>query len=307
MEKLPILLITYKRLGTTKQVLDSIKVYRPDQLFLFSDGPKDVESDLNKIQAVRGYIDNFVDWPCSVQKMYKTKNIGCKYGPQSAITWFFENVEQGIILEDDTVPNESFYIYCRILLEFYRNDFRIWNIAGTKLENHQLQTNVSYRFSKFPHTWGWATWANRWKAHVNNLPNLKKDADSPLILNCFPNKNIIKEWKQKALVSLDDELDAWDYLWSFRVLMNGGLSISPNKNLVSNIGFGEDATHTFVDAKNSIVKTEKLDFPLVHPRIILPDIQKDIAFFEEYFNWKTLTSKLKISHIIAVIRNRLGF
>jgi hypothetical protein len=303
--KIPILLITYKRIDTTIKVLASISKYKPERLYLFSDGAKSQSKDIEKVALVRTYLKSHIDWDCEVQEFFSDENLGCKYGPQQAISWFFENEKMGIILEDDTVPNISFYQYCEELLIKYQNDLRIWNIGGTKMDEIQSSTNESYRFSKFPHTWGWATWSDRWTAHIKSLPQLMEDSISPNLNFIFPNNAIVTNWKNNAKVSFLEDLDAWDYLWSFRVLMSGGLSTAPNRNLVSNIGFGEDATHTN-SKKLVIITTEEIKLPLRHPNVILANINQDILFFESYFNWKPLSKKLTIKHIWAVLKSRFN-
>lgn len=301
--KTPILLISYKRLNTVVKVLESIANYKPEKLYLFSDGPKSLSEDNNKILKVREYLKSNITWDCEVLEFFNDKNLGCKYGPQEAISWFFKHEEMGIILEDDTVPDKSFYGYCEELLTTYKNDQRIWNIGGSKMDKNTIDDKESYRFSRFPHTWGWATWADRWSKHIETLPELMKDANHATLDNIFPNAAIVKNWKQKAKISYVDELDAWDYLWSFRVLLNGGLSTAPSKNLISNIGFGEEATHTF--SKDADIKiTEQIKLPLIHPSVILPNTKKDVAFFEHYFNWKPLSKKIRFRHIMAVIKSR---
>lgn len=304
-DKSPILLITYKRLETTKLVLQSIREYAPKDLFLFSDYGKS-EEDKIKVNKVREYLLKHIDWECKVHTFFSETNLGCRYGPQDAVSWFFKNQEQGIILEDDTVPNLSFYNFCTDLLNKYKTDLRIWNIGGTNtyLQNFEDHKTHSYHFSKFPHTWGWATWANRWNQHINSLSTFEEDANNLAAKETFKNPAIYKYWKEKALSSYKDQLDAWDYIWSFRVLMNNGLSIVPSENLVSNIGFGSDATHT--ENKNAIIKESKtLEYPLKHPTVILPCVKLDQQFLEETFNWKTLAQKLQPTHLIKSFSGRL--
>jgi hypothetical protein len=304
MEKLPILLITYKRLDTTKKVFASIKEYKPERLYLFSDGAKSISKDQEKVALVRDFLKSNIDWDCEVQEFFSKTNLGCKYGPQQAISWLFNHEEKGIILEDDTVPAKSFYPYCEELLIKYQNDLRVWNIGGTKMDIIPNLDKNSYRFSKFPHTWGWATWADRWNKHIELLPTLIEDGNYSNLNHLFPNSIIVANWKQKASISFLDKLDAWDYLWSYRILISGGLSTTPNKNLISNIGFGEDATHT--NSKNvNIIGTEEITLPLTHPKSQLPSIERDVLFFENYFNWKPWLQKLKVRHILAVLKSRL--
>ncbi|WP_375324228.1 hypothetical protein [Flagellimonas sp. GZD32] len=232
------------------------------------------------------------------------KNLGCKYNPQSAITWFFENEEKGIILEDDCLPSLSFFRYCQELLNRYENDLRVWGISGTNLQPN-IQVPYSYYFSNYFMTWGWATWRNRWQQHLKELPNLNLYFNDPVMQNKLPSKIANQRLLNYVKNSFEDKLDAWDYLWIFSCMANNGLLATPSKNMIQNIGFGEDATHTFGNSRNQVTEVE-IDFPLEHPLVISTNNTIDQSFYKNVFRWKTVLEKIKDpNHIKAFIHARL--
>ena len=307
MSKLPILLISYKRLDTTKKVMNSIKSYKPKEIYLFSDGPKTLKKDNDKVNDVRKYLEQAIDWDCSIKKMFSFKNLGCKFGPQSAITWFFENVDKGIILEDDCVPTPDFYTFCEVLLTRFENDLRIFNICGNKIAPNTFETESGYYFSKIAYNWGWATWANRWELHLENLKVMPELFQKEEIKNILPNKSHIKNFEKFVMDSLENRLDAWDYQWRFSILTNNGLSIMPSNNLIEYVGFGEESTHTSSSEDSTIPReTSKINWPLNHPTAIVPNSIVDNYILSDIYNWKSLSEKLTFKHISESLKSRLN-
>jgi hypothetical protein len=238
--KTPILFIIFNRPDTTQQVFDAIRQAQPKQLFVAADGPReDKPSEAPKCQQTRDIIKQ-VDWQCEVRTLFQEKNLGCGPGPATAITWFFENVEEGIILEDDCLPSADFFIFCEVLLDYYRDNKKIMHISGDNFQYDRRRGKGSYYFSAWAdcHAWGWATWRRAWK-HFD--------------FYC---------------TSAEHRRTVWDWQWGVSVRNNGGLAIVPNINLVSNIGVGSDATHTLGPARYSNVPTQTLELPLVHPKTI---------------------------------------
>ena len=302
--KTPVLVISYKRKQGLKQVIESVKKYAPDRVYLFSDGPKN-KQELALVSEVRDFLLNEIDWNCEIKTNFSQVNLGCKYGPQTAISWFFENEDQGIILEDDTVPVPSFYPFVEKLLSKYKSDLRVWNIGGTnRLEEETEEVSDSYFLSRFAYTWGWATWADRWKSHLSQLPSFLEDSDN-LRRSNTTHQAIVDNWVNMATVSYKDELDAWDYLWSLRVFMNHGLSVVPKNNLINYEGYGPEATHT---KSSTAVKHQyparELKLPLRDPNNLVPNSYYDKKLFEEIFNWKPFYKKLKPAYLLRVVESR---
>jgi len=160
----PVLFLVYKRPDTTRQVFEAIRQAKPPRLYVAADGPKkNVPGEAEKVKQVREIISNGVDWDCEVKTLFRDENLGCKYGPVEGINWFFKNEEEGIILEDDTLPSQSFFWFCQELLERYKDDTRIMVISGDNFQNGITRGTCSYYFSRYNHIWGWASWRRAWK------------------------------------------------------------------------------------------------------------------------------------------------
>lgn len=280
----PILLIIFNRPECAKRALLAIKKMLPTKLYIAADGPRpDNASDLEKCIETRKVTD-LINWPCEVKTFFRDENLGCGKGPSFAISWLFENEESGIILEDDCIPDPTFFLFCRDLLAKYQDDSQVMHISGT---NHNpsfvRNEDYSYYFSKVGHSWGWASWRRAWNHFDYSMKNLDEILEKKYFNDLFPNYLVRKYFKRKFTQTFNNEIiGVWDYQWEFSRLINSGLSITPTKNLIRNIGFGEDATHTFSEV-NTIadVVVEKMEFPLKHP----PFIIKDGVAENRYFSW----------------------
>jgi hypothetical protein len=275
--KPPILFIVFNRLFSTIEVFNSIKKFKPTKLYIASDGPRlDNNHDASEVIAIRDYLIANIDWDCELKTLFREKNLGCKYAVSEAINWFFDNEECGIILEDDCLPNESFFLFCQELLVKYKDDLRIWHISGNNFQNSIIRGNSSYYFSKFSHIWGWATWANRWKKYDVELSNFDFLLKLNGLRDILENKQEIDYWEKIFRDLSNLEIDTWDYQWTYTVWVNNGLSILPNKNLISNIGFGQGATHTTdLYSLHSNLPRQDLSFPLIHPLFVFKNKQAD--------------------------------
>lgn len=276
----PVLFLTFNRFDTTKKVFAEIKKAKPKQLFLASDGPRN-EKEKKVVQEIRNYLLKNITWDCKVKKLFREKNLGCKYAVSSAIDWFFENVEQGIILEDDCLPSQSFFRFCQEMLEKYKDDERIMQISGTNVQG-KTKIEESYFFSKCFNAWGWATWKRAWKFYdvemkdweeMNSLSKKTNSKDFPF--QNFFGKRILKRIKKGTL-------DTWDYQWIFSCLLNGSFCIIPRFNLITNIGFLM-GTHTTNYKNSKSLKRFDLPFPLKGNNLFLENMRykKD---FSSFFN-----------------------
>ncbi len=230
----PILFIVFNRPETTRQVLAKLKAIQPRQLFVAADGPrKGHYSDEIACKAVRDLVEA-IDWPVEVYTLFREENLGCGRAVSGAIDWFFDHVESGIILEDDCLPDLTFFPFCDNLLTKYRDDARIMHISGTSLTSCSAD-NDSYYFSKYEHIWGWATWKRAWSLYDFELKNYKDDT-----------RELITNASKKYMLDKIKGGDyfTWDYQWHFCLLLYGGICITPNISLVENIGYGTDSTHT---------------------------------------------------------------
>ena len=258
----PILFLVFNRPDTTKKVFESIKAVKPSRLYISCDGARlDNDNDKEKIKEVKEILKN-IDWECQVYKRFRNKNLGCKLAVIDGINWFFDQEEEGIILEDDTLPSNSFYNFCEFMLEKYRENKVVMHIGGYK-PPHIGRDNFSISFTRATHIWGWATWKDRWKYYKGDLTNVKMLKLLPEF-EYFTKKSKVRK-RIKILEQINNKkLDTWDYQWNFAVRTNSGLAIRPNVNLVRNIGIGHiDATHT----KKNIKESESEEFNMNNLRL----------------------------------------
>jgi hypothetical protein len=280
-----VLLVIFNRPDTTRLVFEAIRKARPPRLYIAADGPRPhVEGDEVKCMEAR-MIQYEVDWECEVKTMYSETNLNCGIGPSSAFTWFFEHEEEGIILEDDCLPSQSFFWFCQELLTLYRNDTRIMHIGGNNfLRGWQHDPDYSYYFSRSGHIWGWATWRRAWQKFDYKLTFYDEVKRSKYFDNFFlnPIEKIYRLRKFDKTVTAA-RVDWWDYQWDFARYVNSGLSIVPKYNLVRNLGFGENATHTQNgNNMNAKLQAQEITFPLQHPPFIIRDFTSDKKYFKDF-------------------------
>lgn len=292
--EIPIVFMIFNRPDTTRRVFEMVRSIRPKQLLVIADGPRlDRSGDAEKCAMVRAIVDE-VDWPCEVVKNFSESNLGCKSRVSSGLDWAFEIVEEAVILEDDCLPNGSFFNFCEKLLALYRNDERIMHIGGTNVQFGRTRGDGSYYFSRKAHVWGWATWRRAWKHYDVSMRNFPLYRDSHAIGNIVPNKKMQQVMLRDFTMTYENRIDTWDYQWTFAMHQQNALSIIPNVNLVSNIGFGNNATHT-ADPGNPFanVPVAQLD-TLLHPTFVIPDMVADEYTFrlENPPQFKQLLNKL---------------
>jgi hypothetical protein len=273
----PILFLVFNRPETTARVFDAIRAARPRQLFIAADGPRaDRAGEAERCQQVRK-IATAVDWPCETRTLFRQDNLGCKRAVSSAIDWFFEQVEEGIVLEDDCLPDPTFFILCDELLRRYRDDNRVMCITGDNFIAQKWKGQPSYYFSRYTHIWGWASWRRAWSHYRVDMDDLSRSDIVAALRNTGNFRaSVARHWADLLCRVRDGEIDTWDYQWAFAVWRHAGLVCTPRSNLVSNIGFGAGATHTTdPEARHAKLAMEPLHFPLIHPTDVLPMIDAD--------------------------------
>ena len=273
----PILLIVFNRPDTTLKVFDSIKKVKPKKLYVAGDGPRyNKYEDKNKTEQVRE-ICKSINWPCELKTLFRDENLGCKYAVSSAINWFFKNEEEGIILEDDTLPSKSFFEFCTFFLNLYRNEKVIWHIGGYKPKEIK-KDNFSITFTRATHIWGWATWRDRWQHYDVERTIQRNDLDLLKKYEYFRGRRKTNK-RVKILENLfNGKINTWDYQWNLCVRIHSGLSVRPNVNLVENIGLNHnDATHKFKKADEN--KSFEINIKnLTLPPWILPNRELENIF-----------------------------
>ena len=277
----PLRLIIFNRPDLTMRTFSTIRQQRPERLFIVADGPRPQHpTDSDLCIKSRAIVEN-IDWPCIVYRNYSTSNLGPKLRISSGLTWVFDHVEEAIILEDDCVAHEDFFRFCELLLEKYKHDTRIWTITGNNFQNYNVRGDGSYYFSKYCTSWGWATWRRAWKNYQGSIPFWRDWSTSEDWHMKTPDKIEREYWSNIFnLVENNPPWDAWDYPWQACVWHQGGLCATPNINLVSNVGFGLDATHTKSFSSNlANTKTGEIG-EIIHPTNIEQDIVADRYLFD---------------------------
>jgi len=271
----PILLLIFNRPHQTRRVFNAVRETAPRNLFIAGDGPRpDKAEDEEAVTKTRAVVSD-VTWDCHVKTLFREENLGCHRAVSGAIDWFFENVDEGIILEDDCLPDQSFFRFCQELLERYRNDTRIMHISGNNFQYSRQNFLYSYYFSVFPHIWGWASWKRAWAFYDRQMSNWPEAMGKGFLENLFPDSHARSYWRKILQDTFDKKIDTWDYQWAFSCWTQNGLSLLPTVNLVSNIGFGITSTHTSKATRYTSISSQPISFPLLHPPFIIRDTQAD--------------------------------
>lgn len=279
----PILFIVFNRPEFTMRVFQEIKKQKPKTLFIAADGPrKNNEEDGLKCKLTREKVLSAIDWDCEVKTLFRDSNQGCGKAVSGAIDWFFQNVEKGIILEDDCLPNRSFFNFCENLLDRYKENDEIFAISGVNFQDKTIG-KASYFFSKYLYVWGWATWRRAWDNYDFSLSGLESFKKKEKIKRIDKRENFRKYWHSIFERVANREIDSWDYQLVFSSWNSDGMTIVPNKNLVSNIGFGREATHTIELGPLANIPTEEI-VSIKHPDKITRNKRADDYISSEIYN-----------------------
>lgn len=278
--KTPIAFLIFNRPDTTEKVFTRIREAKPSKLLVVADGPRlDRIGEAQKCALTRAIIDR-VDWECEVMTNYSDINLGCKRRVSSGIDWVFQQVEEAIILEDDCLPDLSFFRYCEELLERYRDDNRIMFISGDNFQFGRKSTTDSYYFSRCinntPPIWGWATWRRAWQYYDVDLKLWETIQDDDWLDDILGDPKVVTTWKQRFQSIYDNSFDTWDFQLVFACWTQSRLIIQPNVNLISNIGYGAEATHSktlLTEFANMPVKA--MSFPMQHSEFMIRDSKAD--------------------------------
>jgi hypothetical protein len=281
--KTPILFLAFNRPNHTKRVFEKIRLSKPSRLYVAIDGAREGhDGEAEAVEEVKKIILNGIDWKCEVKTLFSEVNLGCKHAVSNAIDWFFDREDEGIILEDDCLPSESFFWFCEELLLKYRNDERVGMIGGFNFLEAKANCNDSYWFTRATPIWGWATWATRWKNYydveASDWPAIRDAGLAYAMIRDAANERDFTQGMNKVY---EGQVDTWDAQWTLSCLSQNRLSIVPSKNLISNIGFDALATHT--KGKNSFLENTEIfeiNFPLIHPKWMVENYSYDVKVKE---------------------------
>lgn len=300
----PVLLLIFNRPDTTQLVFNEIRKAKPKQLFIAADGPrKDHLEDAILCQKTRAIIDQ-VDWDCKVTTLFRNENLGCKIGVSSAIDWFFSQVDAGIIVEDDRVPNQSFFWFCQELLQYYRNDTRILMISGTNYFFNTIEMDETYYFSRTYGIGAWATWRRAWTLYDINMSGWSRFNSEKYLEEIYNDKKIVRYFQVPLQMTYLNLINTWDYQWVYTCIRNNGLAICPKYNLISDIG--TLGVHMQNGSRFHFMPVKELDVEkIIHPNFVIPNFNLDKKCFKILLRDHSLPNKIlgKFNRIINFLLN----
>ena len=271
----PVAIFAFNRPDLTKRVHDVISQLRPRSLFLIADGPRSHQTgDQDLCNRVRRILLN-IDWDCTFETDFSSYNMGCGRRMSSGLDWLFDQVESAIILEDDCLPSPEFFYFCREMLDYFRNDTRVGTIAGTNIAATYESFAPSYLLSRYPQAWGWATWRRSWQHYDFDLLQLDRVKESGFLAAALGSSKLEKFWLERLDEVRAGTVDTWDYQLCLTSFSQSWSNVVPSVNLVSNIGFGPDATHTTAPSEMADLPVRPLSWPIKHPEFFVDDSRFD--------------------------------
>jgi len=279
-----ILLVFFNRPGTFEKVFRAVKEARPSRLFLYQDGPRGAK-DMPGIEACRRIAED-IDWECDVKHLYQERNYGCDPSGYISQKWAFSMADKCIVLEDDSVPTQSFFPFCKEMLDRYEHDERVWMVAGFNSDEQTKDVAGDYFFTSVFSIWGWASWKrviDTWDADYRFM-------DDPQTLRQLRQLIAQRQLRPDFLKMCADHKASgkayYETIFWPSMLLNSGLAIMPTRNQINNIGAIEDSTHfstlnTMPAALRRIFTMKRIEqsFPLIHP----PHIIEHVAFKERVY------------------------
>jgi hypothetical protein len=277
-----IAMFLFNRPVLTARVFAEVRRARPSRLLLVADGPRD-EQERARCDRAREAVEQ-VDWDCEVSRNYSDGNLGCRQRMSSGIDWVFGRVDEAILLEDDCLPDPSFFRFCSELLDRYRGDERVMMISGDNFQQGHRRTTHSYYFSRIPHIWGWATWRRAWRYFDDRLRKWRDLRDDHFLDCLFDHPQFARAYRRIFDETAAGRIDTWDHQWAFAFWQQNGLCVLPETNLITNLGFGPDATHTRNAASaDAAIPTAPIRFPLEHPPAIAACAKADQFTLDRIF------------------------
>jgi len=299
----PVLVLAFNRPDTTIKVFDAIREVRPKSIYFAVDGARaDRPDERQSVSAVHRLAET-IDWDCNVRTMFRAKNLGCKIAVSEAISWFFDHVESGIVLEDDCVAHPSFFLFAAELLDRYRDDERVCMISGDNFQLGRQRSPYSYYPSRFTHIWGWASWRRAWRLYDHAMSRWPQQRNAGWLQTYLGDAQAAHYWTRVFDATHGEHNSSWAYRWTYSAWTNDALTLIPEVNLVSNIGFGDRATHT-VNKRNrfAALPLEPIGMPLRHPPELIRNEMADEftqkTMFRRPAMWKRIGSR-----VLRTLRN----
>lgn len=301
----PVVMIIFNRPDTTDRVFAEVARARPRTLLVIGDGPRETHPGEAELCATTRRVIDQVNWPCNVLTNYADRNMGCRQRVASGLSWVFETVEEAIILEDDCVPEPSFFRFCDELLAHYRTDESVMMISGDNFQQGKLRGQASYYFSRYCHVWGWASWRRAWRHYDVEMSDWPEVRNSALLGEVLDDRGQVRRWSKNFDIIHSGVVDTWDVQWMYACWRQRALTIIPNTNLVTNIGFGVAATHTKNETDRfAALPVQPMKFPLQHPSTILRHAEAD-QFTERTMFHPSWTARMQRAIQKAATRLRM--
>lgn len=280
MSKLPILILTFNRVNHFQKLFSKIRSYQPRKIYISSDGPRN-NSDLKNILKIRSILDQKIDWDCRIIRLYENSNLGLKKKVNKSLNFFFQKESMGIILEDDCIPNKSFFKFCEIILNKYKNEKKISMLTGTNLHKQNfIPKKITYYFSQYYNIWGWATWADRWNETKFQLKHFKTSSTKVSKIKKLKNYN---RWLYRTFKNHQNKNTSWAIEWFYNCLQKETYVIVPEVNLITNIG--ESGTHSLPFEKRNLFLKNYEFSSIVHRKYIEYDFNYDYLTFKKNINF----------------------
>jgi len=274
----PVAFFIFNRPDPTRRVFAEIAKTQPRKLLVIADGPR-TDAEWPRCQETRRLVEH-IDWPCDVRHFFAESNLGCRRRMVTGIDWVFSQAEEAILLEDDCLPDPTFFPFCAELLERYRDNQRVFMISGDNMQHGRQWSQDSYYFSVVTHIWGWATWRRAWQHHDADLTDWPDSQKSDFPGDFVPSAPAVRFYKKLMADTFTGKLDAWSLGWMYAAWKQRALTVLPSVNLISNIGFGADATHTRKPDPFANLPISSMEFPLKHPAQVRYRPQPDMEFFK---------------------------
>jgi hypothetical protein len=295
----PVIFLIFRRPDLTALVFEAIRQAQPRKLLVVADGPRNDE-EIKLCQQAREVTEQ-VDWDCEVLRNYSDANLGCRKRVSSGLDWAFEQVEEAIVLEDDCLPVPSFFDFCTLLLEYYRQDERIMMISGNNFRVNQPIVAESYFFSRYYPVWGWATWKRAWNKYDICMGKWEELRSDKQLMYIYSQKYLFDKITSMFDLAYNNQIDSWAIPWFYSCLFNNSLCIIPSVNLVSNIGI--TGTHSTGKSRNQCLPTFSLDISNIrHPKLVFANHLYDKEFFKENFSTKNKSFGERLKFLLALLK-----
>ncbi|MDR3717138.1 MAG: hypothetical protein P4L51_30365 [Puia sp.] len=270
----PVLLVIFNRPDTTKAVMEALQTARPRHLLIAADAPRiGRQGEAELCAETRDTVLSMINWPCEPQWRTSETNLGCGPGVASAISWALTKFETTIVLEDDCVPHPDFFAFVDAMLDRYRDDPRVMLVSGINVLRGRYKLPYSYGFSRYPLTWGWATWRHSWERFDYNMKAWPAIRESGVLVDILGDKRVTEYWMRELDKIVDGSINTWDYQLHLAMWLHGAYSVYPSSNFITNIGLQGTHTNTLSPVHN--LPTAALQYPLKHPPVVYRDLTAD--------------------------------